>query len=325
MVDQSLSLAKKQTQYIDAQISPFDSDIQQLLASHLAESSIKMYKRDIAAYQTYAETVQKNPLDVHTFIAWRNYLTLETDKSPNTINRMMSAVKRILKGAASNDLIDETLSLRFDHVEGVKVKALKKRLKQHSRTRITKEDMRRLCDTPNKNTLIGKRDRALLATLASSAGRVSEIATLTYEQIIKQDNNYVIQVCGKTDIEYRDAHLSIEAYEHIKEWLVAREAFITAHKLDTTPFIFTSFAGRGNRYVPGEITESGIWQIVQKYAQQCDLAHIKPHDFRRFVGTQLAAKDIRKAQLALGHKSIEVTAKAYVLDKLEAGETNNLY
>jgi integrase len=52
---------------------------------------------------------------------------------------------------------------------------------------------------------------------------------------------------------------------------------------------------------------------------------VKPHDFRRFVGTQLAAKDIRKAQLALGHKSIEVTARHYVLDELKVGLTDNLY
>ncbi|GHO67579.1 hypothetical protein KSC_064710 [Ktedonobacter sp. SOSP1-52] len=43
------------------------------------------------------------------------------------------------------------------------------------------------------------------------------------------------------------------------------------------------------------------------------------------IFTQLAKKDIRKAQLALGHKSIEVTAKHYVLDELEVGQTDSLY
>ena len=65
--------------------------------------------------------------------------------------------------------------------------------------------------------------------------------------------------------------------------------------------------------VPDPISEVTVWNIV------------KPHDFRRFVGTQLAAKDIRKAQKALGHKSIEVTARHYVLDELEVGLTDHLY
>src|SRR2546423_2489670 len=90
-------------------------------------------------------------------------------------------------------------------------------------------------------------------------------------------------------------------------------------------FIFTGFAGRGNRPQDTAMSETGIWKVVQKYAEQCGLSYVKPHDFRRFVGTQLAKKDIRKAQTALGHKSIEVTARNYVLDTLEAGLTDDLY
>ncbi len=52
---------------------------------------------------------------------------------------------------------------------------------------------------------------------------------------------------------------------------------------------------------------------------------MKPHDFRRFVGTQLAKDDIRKAQKALGHKDIRTTAKHYVLDEIEAGLTDDLF
>jgi hypothetical protein len=49
------------------------------------------------------------------------------------------------------------------------------------------------------------------------------------------------------------------------------------------------------------------------------------HSFRRFVGTQLARKDIRKAQKALGHNRIDTTANHYVLDELEEGLTDDLY
>ncbi len=69
----------------------------------------------------------------------------------------------------------------------------------------------------------------------------------------------------------------------------------------------------------------GVWRIVQGYADQVGLSYIKPHDFRRFVGTQLARSDIRKAQQALGHKRIDTTARHYVLDELEPGLTDNLY
>ena len=60
-------------------------------------------------------------------------------------------------------------------------------------------------------------------------------------------------------------------------------------------------------------------------AHQCQLLHLKPHDFRRFVGTQLARQDIRKAQMALGHKRIDTTAQHYGLNELEMGLTEDIY
>jgi integrase len=70
---------------------------------------------------------------------------------------------------------------------------------------------------------------------------------------------------------------------------------------------------------------SAAWRAVQKAARRVGLAHVKPHDFRRFVGTELARRDIRLAQKALGHKRIETTARHYVLDDLAGGLTDGLY
>jgi integrase/recombinase XerD len=296
------------------------SDIPQidhLLAGQLAPSSIAMYKRDVAAYLEYATATGQRWLDPATLIAWRDLLSTSSSMSPNTINRMLAAVKRIVREMASRTLLDETAALRFDRIRGVQVKALKKRLKKHSRTKITPEDMRRLCEAPDTGTLVGMRDAALLATLASSGIRASEAATLTLEQVERRGRGYVLRVCGKTDTDYRDAHLSPEAHRLINAWIQRRP--VMSH------YIFTSFSTRGLIPSPEPISEVTVWNIVQRYAAACDLEHIKPHDFRRFVGTQLARQDIRKAQKALGHKSIEVTARHYVLDELEVGLTDNLY
>ena len=70
---------------------------------------------------------------------------------------------------------------------------------------------------------------------------------------------------------------------------------------------------------------SAVWRVVRAYTEVAGLVGVKPHNFRRFVGTQLAAGDIRKAQKALGHKRIDTTARHYVLDELEPGLTDDLY
>jgi integrase len=68
-----------------------------------------------------------------------------------------------------------------------------------------------------------------------------------------------------------------------------------------------------------------VWCTVHGYADQVGLSHVKPHDFRRFVGTQLAKRDIQKAQKALGHKRIATRAQQYVRDELEEELADNLY
>src|SRR5437870_524384 len=117
-----------------------------------------MYKRDVQAYLDYAQAHDLTWRDPHTLISWRDELALTSDVSPNTINRMLAATKRIMRELASRNLLDEAVALKFDRVRGVQVKALKQRLKKHSRTRITPEDKRRLCDAPDTSTDIGLRD-----------------------------------------------------------------------------------------------------------------------------------------------------------------------
>jgi integrase len=64
---------------------------------------------------------------------------------------------------------------------------------------------------------------------------------------------------------------------------------------------------------------------VQRYAAQVGLGAVKPHDFRRFVGTELAKLNLHQAQRALGHQRLETTVAHYVLDELQPGLTEGLY
>lgn len=292
-------------------------DLERVLAHNLTSSSIAMYRRDIAAYSRFVTEREMDPLDHQTLAEWRDELILSSSLSPNTINRMLSAVRRLMREAADRQRVTREVDACFARVAGVTLKAMKNRLKEHARTRIEPEDMRRLCDTPDRSTPIGARDAALLATLASSGIRVDEGASLSWHQIKRQGTGYILLVKGKTDIEYRKAHLSTEAYQLLMQWKAAQPVF--------SGFVFTAFSTK--RHEPSEkpLTKTGVWKIVTHYAAVCGIPHLKPHDFRRFVGTQLAQQDIRKAQKALGHRSIETTARHYVLDDLEPGLTDNLY
>jgi len=310
---------KKQTPTALPQTQPaltlasFDASI---LAGQLAPSSMAMYQRDFAAYLRFAGN-QTAAADATTLARWRTHLAQETAMSPNTINRMISAVKRLMREAASQGYTTHEVAAAFAGVAGVKSAALKDRVKQNSRVRIEPASMREMCDAPDVAVLIGLRDNALLATMASSGLRVSELAGLTVKQIRTKSPSYVVSIRGKNDVEYRDAPLSREAYGHIEAWIQARTV--------KSEYIFTAFDGRGKRLSARPMSAVAIWKTVRKYSVEAGLDDVKPHDFRRFVGTQLARNNLRMAQKALGHKRLETTARHYILDDLEAGLTDDLY
>jgi len=287
-----------------------------ILTGHLAPASLVKYHQAQRAYLAFCATPAQ-ALQATSLARWRTHLAQHTTLSPHTINRLLAAVKRLVKEAAAQGYVDIVTAAAFASVSGVKPQALKDRLKTTTRTRITPGQMRLLCEAPDPQTLRGRRDRALLATLASSGCRVSEVVTLTAAQISSRTGRFVLQVLGKNQTAPREAPLSQEAYMLIEAWLARRPV--------ASDSLFTSFAGRGARATAKPMSPAAVWQAVQQYAAAVGLRHVKPHDFRRFVGTELAKRDIRQAQKALGHTRIETTAKHYVLDELELGLTDGLY
>lgn len=249
---------------------------------------------------------------------WRRHLAQDTDLSPNTINRRLAAVKRVVVEASVQGYVDHATADAFRQVRGVQVKALKARTKTIARIRLSPAQVRRLCDEPDLSTLKGFRDRALLHTLASSGCRVSGVVTLTERQILRRDGSFFLEVIDKNRTEPREAPLSQEAYAAIQSWLARRPL--------VSDFLFTSFGGKGNRPTPRPLHISSAWRVVTHYAARAGICEgATPHDLRRFLGTELARDDIRMAQKALGHRSIQTTAAHYVLDELRGGLSDELY
>jgi site-specific recombinase XerD len=301
------------------ELLPFDTEI---LAGQIRDSSKQMYARDIADYLAFARAQRLDPLESATFARWRHDLsTRAAHYSPNTINRMLSAVKRLMAEAAQQGKLSNERALAFKALPGVKVRALKERLRPNSKTYIPPEKLRQMAEAATlAGTLKGTRDAALLHTLASSAIRLSEAASLTLENLQRTEQDgkvsYSVLVCGKTDEEPRQAPLTAEAYQAIQRWIEARPV--------ASQFVFTAADGRGGRWTARPIAGRNIEEMVSAYATQVGLKHVKPHDFRRFVATQLARRNLRTAQKVLGHKHIATTAR-YDLGEVEPGVTEGLY
>ena len=123
---------------------PFQVDI---LAGQLAPSSLAMYARDVRAYLRFAGSADA-ALAPETLARFRAELAERGRHSPNTINRMLSAVKRLVHEAAAQAYVEHETAAAFGRVSGVRVRALRERLRPHSRVRIEPLDMRRVCELP---------------------------------------------------------------------------------------------------------------------------------------------------------------------------------
>jgi site-specific recombinase XerD len=290
------------------------------LVSRLSPTSLDDYLMDATLYVRFCKANAQGIRDPASLVAWPGHMVNHTEFSPNTINRRLIAIKTLVKVSAAIERFEEVDALKFRAVELVKVISMRHRLKANARVRLEPEDVRRLCTLPDPTTMLGLRDRVLLHILSTSGCRISEVVSLNRGDLVKRDTGYRIEVLGKGQVEPRLAPLSREAHEWIERWLKVRDRYVKANPILTAVEPYTSLP-LGHR-----IKSDTARLRVKHYAKQAGLPHVKPHDLRRFMGTQLAEKHgLRVAQLALGHSSPDTTARFYVLDELADGMTDGLY
>jgi integrase/recombinase XerD len=189
-------------------------------------------------------------------------------------------------------------------------------LRASTRKRLYPADVRALCDAPGVGTLKSRRDTALLHTLASSGVRSFELVMMQDRDIMAHGGTFLVTVRGKGG-DLRDCCLSGEAYSRIQSWL--------AHRQVDSLYLFTSFAGRGERPTERPMSTRAVRVLVAAYAERVGLRHVSPHGLRRFVGSELARHNLRDAQMVLGHQDITTTARHYILDGIRPGLTDGLY
>ena len=305
--------------------------------SNVSESSRAVYWRHWEEYLQFADANGRNWSDPSTLVQWRGRLVnvgLDGAGAPlcvRSINLRLSGVRSTIANAADSGHIDRSIAAAVKTVRGVTAKALKDangpaRSRPNARTYIAPADMVRLVNAPDCTIASGTMHHALLLFLAETGVRISEARTLTVNQIrwgVDDDGRQGWQcwVAGKNKVDPTPRALGARAKLAIDAWLARRSSL----GIDSQ-FVFTRFDGRGDSRATGEtMTSASAWKLVRRYASAVGLADIKPHDFRRFVGTQIARKDIRLAQKQLGHADVSTTIRNYVLDSGPVGVTDDLF
>ena len=164
------------------------------------------------------------------------------------------------------------------------------------------DDIFRLLELPETNTLIGTRDRAMLEMFYSTGMRISELVTLQTDFIHLESRK--VRVLGKGKKE-RWLPLGGKAVAALTPYLSRRETLIRKMKPDPLPSaVFLNTRGNG-------LTTRGVRKIVGKYLDHLVSGRHSPHSIRHSFATHLleGGADLRTIQEMLGHASLSTTQK----------------
>jgi len=166
---------------------------------------------------------------------------------------------------------------------------------------LSRAEVEALLAAPDRRTVAGRRDRAMLELLYATGLRVSELISLGVNDVRLEER--VLVARGKGSKE-RLVPVGTPAAEALRLYLSnGREALLRGRRsrdLFVTP--------RG-----GRMTRQGFWKLVGRHARGAGIARrISPHQLRHSFATHLleGGADLRAVQAMLGHADV-VTTQIY--------------
>ncbi len=185
--------------------------------------------------------------------------------------------------------------------------------RKHDLTRRRQTSERLLPLTQDKlrdESLLLRRDRALLELLYAAGLRVSELTGLDLVDIEQRER--VLRVCGKGNKERivpygSKAQEALDKYWPLRETLLLQTSggYVSSNATPHSEAVFLNYAGR-------RLTQRSVGRIVKKYVRLVNMNwDLHPHSLRHAFATHLLADgaDLRAIQELLGHQSLSTTQK----------------
>jgi integrase/recombinase XerD len=167
---------------------------------------------------------------------------------------------------------------------------------------LTSEDVDNLLKSPNLDSALGLRDKAMLEILYASGLRVSELINLKISQL-DMGVGY-LRTFGKGSKE-RIVPIGAIAKRAVENYILNSRPSLVPNFKDgrKAEELFVTRRGRG-------MTRQGFWKLLKGYVIQANVrASVSPHTLRHAFATHLLERgaDLRSVQQMLGHSDISTT------------------
>jgi len=256
----------------------------------VSRNTLEAYGRDLNAFMTFldglgiVDVLQVTSDHVVTFLGERRKQGL----SPVSVNRVLAALRGFYKYLVVEK---KTIASPVANIQLAKVWL-------HLPDILSREEMNGLIGAPGSDSPSAIRDTAMLELLYASGVRVSELISLTTNDINWQGGYLVARGKGRKE---RIVPVGRAAVESLRDYVDgARPCFLKGRN---SAILFLTRLGSG-------FTRQGLWKIIKKYALKTGLMKkVHPHTFRHSFATHLleGGADLRSVQAMLGHADIATT------------------
>jgi integrase/recombinase XerC len=257
---------------------------------NVSAHTLRNYSSDLEQFITYLSPDKKQlpPVSEIDHLTIREWMaSLHTDqKKKSSIARKLAALRTFFQ------------MLELNPAKLVSTPKLEKRLPKH----LSIEEAIRFIETPDPDTDLGKRDRAMLELMYATGVRVAELTTLNIADV--DFGNQLVRVTGKRR-KQRIVPFGEPARDTIRTYLGVRDKFLfnaPISKRDDQA-LFLNYQGT-------RITTRSVGRMVDKYIRICAGMHnISPHALRHTFATHLldSGADLRDIQELLGHARLSTT------------------
>lgn len=258
----------------------------------LADNSVQSYRRDILKYIDFLETekiADWNIIDRYNIVLFMQRLK-EEGQSDNSIIRMTSSLRQFHQ-FLRQEKVTETDPMQY--VETPKKAEVLPKVLSFS-------EVERLLNTPDVETEIGLRDRAILEVMYGTGLRISELVHLEMDELHLTMG--FIQTVGKGNKE-RILPIGGEAVQWLEEYLTDSRPIFESRASEESPYVFLNSRGSG-------LSRQGVWKNLKKTVQKAGIRqNVTPHMVRHSFATHLLENgaDLRIVQELLGHSDISTT------------------
>jgi integrase/recombinase XerD len=242
--------------------------IQIVVESVASEHSKRAYRSGLEQFFAWwAAEAAALPFSRTLVQRYRSHLEAQA-KSASTINQRLAPLRKLAEEAAAAALLSPGTAGEVRAVRGAK------QLGVRTGNWLTRDQAERLLALPDRATLKGKRDYALLSLFVGAGLRREELARLRIEDIAQRENRWCL-----VDLRGKGGRVRTVA---ITDWAkYAADEWIAAMPFSTG--LLLGKVNKGGRFVGQGMSAAAIYGVVLEYAKQLAVA-LKPHDLRRTYG-----------------------------------------